>query len=205
MSCHFFVFKCLNIFLMRPVTGRLLFAVLRDWNESSFSCSKKKTSRINNIVVFFCSVFWQNEWGWKVFSAHWLYYDMRGSYFIPRALLCLHVCGFCWSIKTLQWARTKLKMSIKIQRKTSQVIFPYLPTLTQSCHCHPLPNNHSQFLNSIKRLWKSWPTKNHRETHLVALKLFICRLLLFHFVKHITIYLNRVQDKHSYEENIKLA
>lgn len=38
---------------------------------------------------------------------------------------------------------------------------------------------------------------NHRETHLVAFKLFICLLLLFHFVKHITIYLNRVQDKHT--------
>lgn len=39
--------------------------------------------------------------------------------------------------------------------------------------------------------------RNHRVTHLVALKLFICLLLLFHFVKHITIYLNRVQDKHT--------
>lgn len=39
--------------------------------------------------------------------------------------------------------------------------------------------------------------ENHRETRLVALKLFICLLLLFHFVKHITIYLNRVQDKHT--------
>lgn len=47
--------------------------------------------------------------------------------------------------------------------------------------------------------------ENHRETCLVALKLFICHLLLFHFVKHITIYLNRVQDKHSFEGHIKLA
>lgn len=39
--------------------------------------------------------------------------------------------------------------------------------------------------------------ENHRETHLVALRLFICLLLLFHFVKRITIYLNRVQDKHA--------
>lgn len=38
---------------------------------------------------------------------------------------------------------------------------------------------------------------NHRETRLVALKLFICLLLLFHFVKDVTIYLNRVQDKHT--------
>lgn len=42
-QCHVFVFKCLNIFLMCLVTGRLLFAKIRDWNESSFSCSKKKT------------------------------------------------------------------------------------------------------------------------------------------------------------------
>lgn len=47
--------------------------------------------------------------------------------------------------------------------------------------------------------------ENHRETHLVALKLFICILLLFHFVMHITIYLKRVQDKHSFEGHIKLA
>lgn len=32
-----------TFFLMCPVTGRLLFAEIRDWNESSFSCSKKKT------------------------------------------------------------------------------------------------------------------------------------------------------------------
>lgn len=29
-QCHFFVFKCLNIFLMCPATGRLLFAEIRD-------------------------------------------------------------------------------------------------------------------------------------------------------------------------------
>ena len=49
--------------------------------------------------------------------------------------------------------------------------------------------------------------ENHRETRLVALKLFfICFLLLFHFVKRITSYLNRVQDKHAVSEgHVKLG
>ena len=68
--------------------------------------------------------------------------------------------------------------------------YPYSP-------CHPLPNKHSQFLNSIKRLWKSGPTKTTESPVWLLSSFFICRLLLFHFVKHITIYLNRVQDKHT--------
>lgn len=49
-------------------------------------------------------------------------------------------------------------------------------------------------------------TNENHVTHLVALKLFfICLLLLFHFIKHISIYLNRAEDKHSFEGHVKLA
>lgn len=42
------------------------------------------------------------------------------------------------------------------------------------------------------------------EIHLVAVKVSICRLLLFHFAKLISIYLKRVEDKHTvFEAHIK--
>lgn len=87
-------------------------------------------------------------------------------------------------------------MSIKIQRKTSQVISPHL------IHPNAVPVILCQIsIVSFKfnyETMKVGTNENHRETHLVALELFICLLLLFHFVKHITIYLNtKVQDKHT--------
>lgn len=93
-QCHFSVFKYLNSFFSDVSTDWQAFVCRNREIEMRvpFHAVKRKQSWINNIVVFFSSIFWQTEWGWKVFSAHWLYYDMSVSYFIPH-VFC-YVCMF---------------------------------------------------------------------------------------------------------------
>lgn len=87
-----FVFMCANLVLKCVLTGRLLFAKIRNRIESSFSCSKSKTKSDKYHIHVCLKPILTNEWCWNVFSAHWLYYNTRSSRFIPR-VLCF-VCMF---------------------------------------------------------------------------------------------------------------
>lgn len=136
-----FVSLSLNVWTFSDVCEDRQILVCQNKRSSSFSCSKnkrkkkikkKKTRGINNIDVFFSGIFWQNEWGWKVSLIVLLWHE-RIIFHSSCALLCLHVCGFCWSIKPhSEQRKNKTNMSIKIWRKTSRVIFHHLPTQTHN-------------------------------------------------------------------------
>lgn len=148
-----------------------------------FHAVKRKPRQINKIVVFFSSIFWQNEWGWKVFSAHWLYYDMRGSYYIPHVFcyVCMFVVFFAGPSKRYS-EQTKTLNQYEHQDPKENFPSHLSPTcLLLHSPCHPLPNRQSQFLNSIKRLWKSGPTETtERPIWLLSsfLSAFCCYFIL---------------------------
>lgn len=93
---------------------------------------------------------------------------------------------------TVSRARTKPIWSLRYKGKhpksSSSTCLP------DRSPCHPVPNKHSQFLDSIKRLWKPGPTKT-TERPVWWLSSFF--FFFYLPVKHITVYLNRVQDKHT--------
>lgn len=116
-------------------------------------------------------------------------------------LMCFVMFACLWFLlvhkKTLQWAEQDLN---QYEHRDPKENFPsHHPPLA---YANTVPVILCQisivsFLNLIKRLWKSGPTKTTERPVWLLSSFFICLLLLFHFVKRITIYLNRVKDKHT--------
>lgn len=138
-------------------------------------------------------------------------------------MLCLHVLRFLFflflfdfclvlfvflpsgCIEISEQSRARPTRLLKIPKaKNCPSRLPLAWPRSERSPCHPLPNNRSRLSNSIWRRWKSRPGAKTAEIHLVAVRVSICRLLLFHFAKLISIYLKRVKDKHKvFEVHIK--
>lgn len=105
------------------------------------------------------------------------------------------------SIKIFEWAEqdylTQTNEAVEnSEGKTAQVIFLLrgpAPNAAPVIHCQTCAVGFPiQFGDGGSR-----DPAQTAEIHLVAVKVSICRLLLFHFAKLISIYLKRVKDKHT--------
>lgn len=185
---------------------------------------KDKTEWDKQYLCVFSSsgIFWQSERGWKVFlTARWLYYDTRRSYFVPHVLCCVCMfvvfCFLCFlfcfclffpplgpSKSSSEQNKTKTNEAVENSKgKTARVVFLLrgpAPNAVPVIRCQTSAVGFPiQFGDG-----GSQDPAQTAAIHLVAVKVSICRLLLFHFAKLISIYLKRVEDKHTvFEVHIK--
>lgn len=194
-----FVFICANLVLMCPLTGRLLFAEIRELRVPFNAVKRNKVRWIPQSCVSRTYFDEMNEAGkFLVLTDCIITLEAHISF-----LVCFVVFACLWFLLV----HHNLNVSRRpkpVWALNSKGKLPKTSTCPpQHGPCHPLPNKHSQFLNSIKGLWKSGLTET-TETHLVALQLFICPVLLFHFIKHISTYFwKRGKDKHRFEGHLE--
>ena len=110
--------------------------------------TKKNNSWINDIFTYISSLYWQNEWGWKVLSTPSLYYDVRILYF--NLHVRFYVCMFVGFFASLFFYKVKFTVSRPRTKpmSTSQPkgkLPKSSPSLPQRSACHPLPNEHRLF------------------------------------------------------------